>query len=1753
MADDGKKNGDNIAKQSDGFLTKIRNFIKEIPEKIKLITSPIGQVLGWLLLIILIVILFSVIGKAATRAIARLVGINWNYKTYDKDLEVIRQLNVSGYERTIDADNFQDFKAYEYAVLMDAAEYLRNTKQEMFDIVENEGEYEFERELIKNKKPEEYNAKIAELSQKYANVGGGSNPASVKLMDVFYETNQGNSELLSDSRLQSLIDSSANERNVTVGGIDAAGTVKGGTNRVNGPFLVYEFKENSFSGDRSGDRSTTSTSNSTTSSENTEQQRAKYNKIIYIGDDRTAQIYYTKNGWNEASTSLEQYDGENNFWMATTDAEISWMETIAIPSIENEIEDKTAIVFLLGLNDVGNTNAGQYASLINSKAAEWKNEGAETFFVSINPVNGVNDENIKNEDIVRWNNSIKSELSSNVKYIDTYSQIIGTAQFNNWKYYSEKTNNDIYNIIINNVNEYPATSYDKVTYSLSGDGNGSLEPYIYVTRDNIEFSYYFDANNKVIEYPLLLNAYNASLNSSTENSAEVNRALLGISPVVFPDINVNEYTKTPYYSNKTTSVVYKIPLRTILGRYMPKAELLNAWSYIKQSVERDTEEITDEGFMDYTIEAIKGIYNEACLLGEDTKTISDGNDSGDTVEYTADDSNKKTFVTFEKAGIESTKYDIEGLQPINGEDGDPNIKIVTNFISAIVINPTFDVEYKTTYTMEDPNADVGLTPSISEEAQPANTLTTIIEDKMQVSLDNLRGLLRSDGLELVSGNFILADGTPEEGYTPPSSLEGIDGYYIRTQDAGQVNSIAEKVKNAVKSYIQEQISEDSELNGIVEITNIPNDIVRFNPIFLANETAEVTQKLKIEHIRMPVLLVKSATTWCREVTYNHRIVQNQFKQNNKRYIIPKSVSSIGVQSFNTTVESEGYRGRAYSEVFSKIQEKDVINMLMMLEMSASEGSNDSYEYMRDLYKLVLASRDYSKNHGHTSPSDSRFIHEDTYKYVHIPDSILYFDDSQSQKMYWLELLTATMDDPITQQEMNQFRTKDRDITWQLVEYEKYDECNTSGSTKVYALNPFGSQYVRTYFETMYRKSQDVSGAYRAGSHNGADWSGRTKVSDIFEMGKSANTADNIGGNIYNYELNHLSRIYGEESAKTKLKEVLQEEKKNMPIVAVAPGKVVTVAYSARSGFYVGILHSNEENTYTYYMHMKRWPLVNVGDYVGAGTLLGYEGSTGRSFGAHLHFQLEKNDRIESPENYIFPTFNPFYYEDKAAEVGYDLTSEYMSLQRTVSMVGTNAGSEARITNKVPRNALVIDYSSLIQNQGSMQDRNYTYDGELDWNSSESFDGVRAFSEGLKEQNIFDIYLRKAFFDKKLAIAEGYLVNPLSDILAGDIIVKTDVPGALPSLTKSELKTMLDGYLNARYKSKAKVDWLMKNVFTDANLDFMLAKEKETNVSIVFMIAVSVQEQNLGLADNKLSKEAHNIFSIKGVDPEGGYILYQHGKKWRNFKSYKAAMNYFMDLIANGNYYFKKGNYSIGTIGRIYCEGNAWAGHVTSHVIEIMKYYPGNWVAPSMAGESLFTGENPELMSIIKNCMAFYVDNNFKYCQGSAGRLIPPYDSSGKVRQKKHVCNSCSKNCSSPAYRTDCSTYVSWVIYEYAKANGFTDLQNEFSRQHSSYDFQSIGSKLRSGRRTGFYKYLQLVQYGIGGKNFRSISSRLQPGDILVFREGDGHHVEFVGESGTKVYSCGSNPTSKSAKSSYTRRSDATCAIRLLTPEQVNSR
>ncbi len=91
---------------------------------------------------------------------------------------------------------------------------------------------------------------------------------------------------------------------------------------------------------------------------------------------------------------------------------------------------------------------------------------------------------------------------------------------------------------------------------------------------------------------------------------------------------------------------------------------------------------------------------------------------------------------------------------------------------------------------------------------------------------------------------------------------------------------------------------------------------------------------------------------------------------------------------------------------------------------------------------------------------------------------------------------------------------------------------------------------------------------------------------------------------------------------------------NAPIVAAGDGVIIFSGYRYRYGMVVEIRHTNGFTSR--YAHMKAATVKN-GDTVQAGALVGLMGSTGRSTGPHLHFEVLKNDEKIDPYPFVRET------------------------------------------------------------------------------------------------------------------------------------------------------------------------------------------------------------------------------------------------------------------------------------------------------------------------------------------------------------------------------------------------------------------------------------------------------------------------------------------------------------------------------------
>lgn len=93
--------------------------------------------------------------------------------------------------------------------------------------------------------------------------------------------------------------------------------------------------------------------------------------------------------------------------------------------------------------------------------------------------------------------------------------------------------------------------------------------------------------------------------------------------------------------------------------------------------------------------------------------------------------------------------------------------------------------------------------------------------------------------------------------------------------------------------------------------------------------------------------------------------------------------------------------------------------------------------------------------------------------------------------------------------------------------------------------------------------------------------------------------------------------------------------KGEPMVAAYPGKVIVSKYNPGGyGNYVLVEHAN--GLQTLYGHLAKRS-VKVGDYVYPGDIVGLAGNTGKSSGAHLHFEIRYGEINIDPETVVdFP-------------------------------------------------------------------------------------------------------------------------------------------------------------------------------------------------------------------------------------------------------------------------------------------------------------------------------------------------------------------------------------------------------------------------------------------------------------------------------------------------------------------------------------
>lgn len=92
--------------------------------------------------------------------------------------------------------------------------------------------------------------------------------------------------------------------------------------------------------------------------------------------------------------------------------------------------------------------------------------------------------------------------------------------------------------------------------------------------------------------------------------------------------------------------------------------------------------------------------------------------------------------------------------------------------------------------------------------------------------------------------------------------------------------------------------------------------------------------------------------------------------------------------------------------------------------------------------------------------------------------------------------------------------------------------------------------------------------------------------------------------------------------------------KGTPVKAAASGTVVVSSYGYNGGYGNYVVLDNGKGVRTVYGHCTSLS-VTVGQKVSQGQVISTVGSTGRSTGNHLHFEIQINGVAQNPQNYLY--------------------------------------------------------------------------------------------------------------------------------------------------------------------------------------------------------------------------------------------------------------------------------------------------------------------------------------------------------------------------------------------------------------------------------------------------------------------------------------------------------------------------------------
>ncbi len=173
--------------------------------------------------------------------------------------------------------------------------------------------------------------------------------------------------------------------------------------------------------------------------------------MFFLGDSRTVGMYAAVTKRSTGDGTIQTIDGNGYAWSGKVGAGMQWMKSTGEWFINPAVGENSSVVILMGVNDMSDdTITATYVDYVNQKAAEWAYSGAETYFVSVNPVKGpIN--GVTNEKIDAFNENMRANLDPSIYYIETNKSLAGEFEYNDRLHYNEATYLKIYEQILYEV------------------------------------------------------------------------------------------------------------------------------------------------------------------------------------------------------------------------------------------------------------------------------------------------------------------------------------------------------------------------------------------------------------------------------------------------------------------------------------------------------------------------------------------------------------------------------------------------------------------------------------------------------------------------------------------------------------------------------------------------------------------------------------------------------------------------------------------------------------------------------------------------------------------------------------------------------------------------------------------------------------------------------------------------------------------------------------------------------------------------------------------------------------------------------------------------------------------------------------------------------------------------------------------------------------------------------------------------------